>query len=297
MLRASAPSRDAATAWTTPEKPALARSLPIHGERSSNSSVAMAVSPHTGGGSRYRQQQSQQHLQEQQQQQQQQRSHQAPYQQQHRLAAPPRDASAAPPAPRDRGASAAEPLASDPAGCGSDVGGGSGDGGVDIVRAACALLDRVVGACSLSSGGDNGVLKPELVFAPIFHSVSVPGISGGDYLVHHLLRLGLARKEHLSEVVVLHAFLLIDRLLQRGAAKGFHLCTRNVHRVLLATTLLSAKLLDDECYNNTYWAQIGGVSLSHLNALEVEVTALLDFQLLVTGSMIEAARTRLVATA
>ena len=41
-------------------------------------------------------------------------------------------------------------------------------------------------------------------------------------------------------------------------AAGFHLCTRNVHRVLLATTLVSAKLLDDECYNNTYWASVGG---------------------------------------
>ena len=169
--------------------------------------------------------------------------------------------------------------------------------GVDIVRAACALLDRVVGPCALSSESDDGELKPEHVFAPIFHSVSVPGISGGDYLVHHLLRLGLARKEHLSEVVVLHAFLLIDRLLQGGAARGFHLCLRNVHRVLLATTLLSAKLLDDECYNNNYWAQIGGVSLSHLNALEVEVMTLLEYEMHVTPSMIDAARARLLATA
>ena len=105
----------------------------------------------------------------------------------------------------------------------------------EVVRAACWLLDRVVGECQLGSQ-----LSPDQVFAPIFHSVSVPSISGGDYLVHHLLRLGLARKEHLSEAVVLHAFLLIDHLLQREAPKGFHLCTRNVHRVLLATTLVSA---------------------------------------------------------
>lgn len=160
------------------------------------------------------------------------------------------------------------------------------------MQAACRLLDRVVGECQLGSD-----LSPDQVFAPIFHSVSVPSITGGDYLVHHLLRLGLMRKEHLSEAVVLHAFLLIDRLLQREAPKGFHLCTRNVHRVLLATTLVSAKLLDDECYNNNYWASVGGVSLSHLNQLEVEVLSLLNFELLVTASMIDAARMRLLATA
>ena len=161
----------------------------------------------------------------------------------------------------------------------------------EVVRAACWLLDRVVGECQLGSQ-----LSPDQVFAPIFHSVSVPSISGGDYLVHHLLRLGLARKEHLSEAVVLHAFLLIDHLLQREAPKGFHLCTRNVHRVLLATTLVSAKLLDDECYNNNYWASVGGVSLPHLNELEIELMRLLNFELLVTASMIDAARTRMLAT-
>jgi hypothetical protein len=89
----------------------------------------------------------------------------------------------------------------------------------DVVRAACTLLDHVVGDCSVSRANP-GELSPEQVFAPIFHSVSVPGISGGDYLVKHLLRLGLARKEHLSEAVALHSFLLIDRLLQKEASRG-----------------------------------------------------------------------------
>jgi hypothetical protein len=165
----------------------------------------------------------------------------------------------------------------------------------DVVGAACRLLDRVVGECYLSAGA-HAALRPEQVYAPIFHSVSVPGLSGGEYLVHHLLRLGLARKEHLAEAVVLHAFLLIDRLLQRDASKGFHLCTRNVHRVLLATVLVSAKLLDDECYNNHYWASVGGVTLQHLNQLELEVMCLLDFEVLVTATMIDAARARLLTT-
>lgn len=162
---------------------------------------------------------------------------------------------------------------------------------VSVVDAACLLLERVVGDCCDESA------RPEHVFAPIFHSVSEPGISGGEYLRGHLLRLGLTKKEHLAEAVVLHAFLLIDRLLHVQADAGFHLCTRNVHRVLLATTLVSAKLLDDECYNNQYWASVGGVSLHHLNHLEVEVMSLLNFSLLVDASSLEAARQRLLATA
>ena len=74
------------------------------------------------------------------------------------------------------------------------------------------------------------------------------------------------------------------------------MCLRNVHRVLLATTLISAKLLDDECYNNTYWASVGGVALTHLNQLEVELMSLLNFSLLVEAGSLEAARTRLLAS-
>ena len=95
-------------------------------------------------------------------------------------------------------------------------------------------------------------------------------------------------------MVALHAFLLIDRLLHTHAESGFHLCTRNVHRVLLAAALVSAKLLDDECYNNTYWASVGGVSLSHLNQLEVELIKLLNFSLHVDADDLDAARVRLL---
>ena len=65
---------------------------------------------------------------------------------------------------------------------------------------------------------------------------------------------------------------------------------------LLATVLVSAKLLDDECYNNHYWASVGGVTLQHLNQLELEVMCLLDFEVLVTATMIDAARARLLTT-
>jgi hypothetical protein len=83
-----------------------------------------------------------------------------------------------------------------------------------VQEIACSLLKKAVTECCDSSA------KPEDVFAPIFHSVSVPSISGSDYLTNHLLRLGLARKEHLTESVVLHAFVLIDRLLHAQGEKG-----------------------------------------------------------------------------
>ena len=47
----------------------------------------------------------------------------------------------------------------------------------------------------------------------------------------------------------------------------------------------AAKILDDECYNNELWARIGGVTLSHLKHLELELLGLLEFDVLRTHTL------------
>ena len=67
--------------------------------------------------------------------------------------------------------------------------------------------------------------------------------------------------------------------------------------VLLATMVLSMKLLDDDLYNNKYWATIGGVPLAHLNELEIHMASLLNHRLLVTPDAIDSVRERLLSSA
>lgn len=157
-----------------------------------------------------------------------------------------------------------------------------------VIDATCALLNRMVNACS------EGQTAPGRVTAAIFHSVSVPAVSAGDYLVNYLIRLGLARKEDLVDVMVLHALCLVDRLIQMQSPNRFHLCSSNVHRVLLTSMLLSSKVLDDDLYNNRYWSSVGGVSLSHLNQLEVVMMSLLEHRLLVSERSLEVVRQKLL---
>jgi hypothetical protein len=162
----------------------------------------------------------------------------------------------------------------------------------DVIANARSLLDGTVRCCP------DAHVHIDRLCAPLFHSVDVPRISGGDYLVQHLLRRGLVKKQDdLIEQAVLHVLLLIERLLCVQSPDGvrFHLCTSNVHRVLLATTLLSAKMLDDECYSNEHWAGIGGVTLPHMNRLEIELLTLLECNVFVTAPALEAVRRKLFA--
>ena len=135
---------------------------------------------------------------------------------------------------------------------------------------------------------------PQRAYGAIYHSVSVPDISATQYLTSHLLARGLMRKEHLADTTVLHAMLLIDRLMRMQSHNGIHLCKSNVHRVLLSVLLLSAKLLDDETYNNEWWASVGGVTNAHLNELEWYTLSSMDFRLSVTADELDGVRAKLV---
>ena len=134
------------------------------------------------------------------------------------------------------------------------------------------------------------------MYGAIFHSVSVPDISASTYLSRHLLRLGLAMKDEMTEATVLHLLVLLDRLHTAEASSGFHLCSANVHRVLLALIVISAKLVDDKPYTNAYWASCGGVDLPHLNDLEIYAMKCLNHHLHVSAIEMDMVRTRLLAT-
>ena len=113
------------------------------------------------------------------------------------------------------------------------------------------------------------------MYGAIFHSVSVPDISASTYLSRHLLRLGLAMKDEMTEATVLHLLVLLDRLHTAEASSGFHLCSANVHRVLLALIVISAKLVDDEPYTNALNRQLSKTPRHKCQPEASGITALL----------------------
>eukprot|EP00166_Cyanidium_caldarium_P005198 ctg_6080.g658 len=51
----------------------------------------------------------------------------------------------------------------------------------------------------------------------------------------------------------------------------------NAHRLLITSVMLAAKFFDDIFYNNAYYAKVGGVPVSELNALELAMLKELDY--------------------
>ena len=126
----------------------------------------------------------------------------------------------------------------------------------------------------------------------MFDLKSPPTISVADYLARNYFSdLGMYNYMKCSPSVFINAVVLIDRVQENNPDLTVH--PRNVHRLLLAANLVSAKYLDDLYFKNTFYANVGGVSLKVLNDLETELMKLLDFNAHVDLETMEAYASRL----
>ena len=60
-----------------------------------------------------------------------------------------------------------------------------------------------------------------------------------------------------------------------------------VHRLVICSVLLAVKMTDDRYYNNAFFAKIGGITVTELNTMELEMLKLLGFRTHVLPSEIK----------
>ncbi|XP_030459541.1 cyclin-U1-1 [Syzygium oleosum] len=112
-----------------------------------------------------------------------------------------------------------------------------------------------------------------------FHGVRPPSISIPKYLERIFKYTGC------SPSCFVVGFVYIDRLVHKHPDSL--VVSLNVHRLLVTSVMVASKMLDDEHYNNAFYARVGGVSNSELNRLEMELLFLLDFGVVVSSRVFE----------
>lgn len=75
--------------------------------------------------------------------------------------------------------------------------------------------------------------------------------------------------------VYIYSLMLLDRAQEFNPEFIIH--KKNIHRLLLVSSLVAAKYLDDLYYKNSFYATVGGVTLKVLNQLEAEFLTLVNF--------------------
>lgn len=113
----------------------------------------------------------------------------------------------------------------------------------------------------------------------IFHAVRAPDIKIQAYVER------IAKYAGCNKDFFIMALIYIDRLIQRNPS--YVLTSLNVHRLLMTSLVVACKFSNDFFYNNAYYAMVGGVPVSELNALELEFLYLLNFHLFVPQDLFQ----------
>ncbi|CAM0903530.1 unnamed protein product [Alopecurus aequalis] len=140
-----------------------------------------------------------------------------------------------------------------------------------VVGVLSALLERVTERNDAAAGSGTELAATS---ASAFRATTKPDISVRAYLAR------IARFAGCSPACFVAAYIYLDRLLRRHRALTMD--SYSVHRLLITAVLAAVKFMDDKCYNNAYFAKVGGISLPEMNYLEVDFLFGVGFDLKVS---------------
>ena len=85
-----------------------------------------------------------------------------------------------------------------------------------------------------------------------------------------------------SDSFIILALIYIDRLCQYSP--DIKANKYSIHRLIVTACVISCKFLEDDHFDNGFYADIAGISLEELNILELEMLKKLDYNLYVNES-------------
>ncbi|KAF3504100.1 hypothetical protein F2Q69_00045338 [Brassica cretica] len=141
----------------------------------------------------------------------------------------------------------------------------------NVITAMSSLLQRV---SEMNDDLSRPLWEHQRISA--FSALTKPSISVRSYMER------IFKYANCSDSCYIVAYIYLDRFIQKQPFVPID--SFNVHRLIITSVLVSAKFMDDLCYNNAYYAKIGGITTEEMNLLELDFLFGIGFQLNVTLS-------------
>eukprot|EP00177_Eucheuma_denticulatum_P008451 GFKZ01015367.1.p1 GENE.GFKZ01015367.1~~GFKZ01015367.1.p1 ORF type:complete len:335 (+),score=65.08 GFKZ01015367.1:958-1962(+) len=105
----------------------------------------------------------------------------------------------------------------------------------------------------------------------------------------------LVQYVHASHAAFVTMFVYLDRV--QKACRALVASEMNCHRLVFTCLVLAVKYLEDEVHSNVYYAKVGGLTAEEMNALEVKLLEVLDWNLSVSPEVYAGYEEGLIQTA
>lgn len=109
----------------------------------------------------------------------------------------------------------------------------------------------------------------------VFHVTNPPSITLNKYIKR------LEQNMKCSPETFILALIYLDRVSSKQS--NFAITHHCIHRLFLLALVIAAKFFEDDYYKNSYYSNVGGISTTELNSLELELLTLLEFDLFVSA--------------
>lgn len=126
--------------------------------------------------------------------------------------------------------------------------------------------------------------EENIILLKSFIMKTIPDISINDFLER------LSKYSKASDEIFILTLIYIDRVCHYYSIK---LNYNNIHKLILASFIISNKFLEDSVYSMQIYAKIGGVSVKEINHLEYEFLKLIKFNLFVDENLFQLYRENL----
>ena len=111
--------------------------------------------------------------------------------------------------------------------------------------------------------------KPSKDINEPLYSKLIPALSLEKYLIR------IIKYTEVENNTLIVAYLYIIKLIKK---ENFILSINNIYRLLLGSVVLAKKVLEDLKYNNSYYCEIGGISLLEFNKIEFSLFVRLNYE-------------------
>ena len=103
---------------------------------------------------------------------------------------------------------------------------------------------------------------------PLYSKI-VPALSLEKYIIR------IMKYTEAENNTLIAAYLYIIKLIKK---ENFVLSINNIYRLLLGSVVLAKKVLEDIKFENSYYCEIGGISLQELNMIEFSLFIRINFE-------------------
>ena len=124
-----------------------------------------------------------------------------------------------------------------------------------------------------------GIIKP-------FLSKKVPAITIKNYLER------LIKYTKIESTTLVLILIFIDRVCDINKIRLNYF---NIHKLIIASMVVSIKYNEDDYFSNEFYAKVGGIRMTEMNKLEYEFLSLIEFNLFVNEEVFNKYNTYLIS--